>query len=140
MIVEYHSLTPSDTSLFPGSSRHISAHTNTFCLSPSAILFLQRTFLISTSSYIVVNAVPFFVDLVALIGALTSVPLTLLLPAVLYRHICQVPVFALPQSRHDLASYLLVVFSLVFLLCGLFGALDSIELDWEKHGKPFSCY
>lgn len=97
------------------------------------------TFLISTSSYVVANAVPFFKDLVALIGAMTSVPLTLLLPAILYRRICKVPVFVV-RNRYDLASYLLVIFSLVFLLCGLFGALDSIELDWEKHGKPFSCY
>jgi len=97
------------------------------------------TFLISTSSYVVANAVPFFKDLVALIGAMTSVPLTLLLPAILYRRICKVPALVV-RNRYDLASYLLVIFSLVFLLCGLFGALDSIELDWEKHGKPFSCY
>ena len=96
------------------------------------------TFLISSSSYLVANAIPFFKDLVALIGALTSVPLTLLLPAILYRRVVGVPAFIL-KSRHDLASYLLVVFSLVFLLCGLFGALDSIELDWSKHGPPFSC-
>lgn len=96
------------------------------------------TFLISSSSYLVANAIPFFKDLVALIGALTSVPLTLLLPAILYRRVAGVPAFIL-KSRHDLASYLLVVFSLVFLLCGLFGALDSIELDWSKHGPPFSC-
>ena len=96
------------------------------------------TFLISSSSYLVANAIPFFKDLVALIGALTSVPLTLLLPAILHRRVAGVPAFIL-KSRHDLASYLLVVFSLVFLLCGLFGALDSIELDWSKHGPPFSC-
>mmetsp|Transcript_13646 Transcript_13646/g.32430 ORF Transcript_13646/g.32430 Transcript_13646/m.32430 type:complete len:546 (+) Transcript_13646:182-1819(+) len=96
------------------------------------------TFLISTSSYLVANAIPFFKDLVALIGALTSVPLTLLLPAILYRRVAGIPAFVL-KSRHDLKSYLLVVFSLVFLLCGLFGALDSIELDWSKHGPPFSC-
>jgi amino acid permease len=96
------------------------------------------TFLISSSSYLVANAIPFFKDLVALIGALTSVPLTLLLPAILYRRVAGVPAFTL-TSRHDLASYLLVIFSLVFLLCGLFGALDSIELDWSRHGPPFSC-
>lgn len=96
------------------------------------------TLLISTSLYLVANAIPFFKDLVALIGALTSVPLTLLLPAILYRRVAKVPTLFM-QSRHDLASFLLVAFSLVFLVCGLFGALDSIELDWQHHGKPFAC-
>ena len=53
------------------------------------------TFLISSSSYLVANAIPFFKDLVALIGALTSVPLTLLLPAILHRRVAGVPAFIL---------------------------------------------
>lgn len=95
------------------------------------------TMIVAVSSYFVANAVPFFKDLVALIGALTSVPLTLLMPAVFYRKVCQVPIFK--PTRYSMTSYCLVVFSIVFLVCGLIGALGSIELDWEHHGPPFAC-
>ena len=97
------------------------------------------TFLVAISSYLIANAVPFFKDLVALIGALTSVPLTLLLPALYHRKIMNVPLFLL-GSWNDIGSYLLVVFSLVFLICGVTGSLRSIQLDWQHHGAPFACY
>ena len=100
------------------------------------------TLLTSTSSYLVANAVPFFKDLVALIGALTSVPLTLLLPALLYRkgslqsNLWTVKSWSDPS---DVVSFGLILFSLAFMGCGLVGALLSIEMDWEHHGPPFAC-
>eukprot|EP00978_Attheya_sp_CCMP212_P032373 scaffold126150_cov60-Attheya_sp.AAC.9 len=97
------------------------------------------TLCVAITSYLVANAVPFFKDLVALIGALTSIPLTLLLPAIFYRHVMQVPMMFFPSSRESIPSFLLLVFSIVFLLCGLFGALGSIKLDWAHHGPPFAC-
>jgi len=97
------------------------------------------TMLVAMSSYFIANAVPFFKDLVALIGALTSVPLTLLLPAIFHRKIIRAPLFTI-GSRYDILSYLLIVFSLVFLICGIVGSLSSIEIDWAGHGPPFSCH
>jgi hypothetical protein len=47
--------------------------------------WLCITLVVTISSYLVSNAIPFFKDLVGLIGALTSVPLCLSLPAILYR-------------------------------------------------------
>jgi len=96
------------------------------------------TLLVAVSSYVIANAVPFFKDLVALIGALTSVPLTLLLPAVFHRKIMHAPLFTI-ASRHDILPYLLIAFSIVFLLCGIVGSLSSIEIDWAGHGPPFAC-
>lgn len=95
------------------------------------------TMSMTISSYLVANAVPFFKDLVALIGALTSVPLTLMLPAIFHRQVIGVPLWS--PTRYSLGSYALLVFSLAFLFLGLIGALGSIELDWSKHGAPFSC-
>jgi len=96
------------------------------------------TLLVSASSYLVANVIPFFKDLVALIGALTSVPLTLLLPAIFHRKLHNLPLFKL-KSFQDLASHLLVVFSLIFLISGVIGSLDSIRMDWANHGPPFAC-
>jgi hypothetical protein len=97
------------------------------------------TFAVALSSYLVSNAVPFFKDLVALIGALTSVPLTLTLPALLHRKVNQISIL-LPGWRFpSMDSYSLFLYSLGFLVVGLMGALSSIDEDWISHGRPFSC-
>lgn len=99
------------------------------------------TFLIATSSYFIANAIPFFNDLVSLIGAITSVPLTLLLPALYHRKVVEVPLFWVGGgSVSDIASLSLVIFSLIFLVCGVVGSISSIQMDWAHHGRPFSCY
>ena len=101
------------------------------------IRWLMLTFAVSVSSYLVSNAVPFFKDLVALIGALTSVPLTLTLPALLYRRFEQMPV--LLPSLSSMSSYSLFLYSIAFLAAGLVGALSSIDEDWLNQGAPFAC-
>ena len=91
------------------------------------------------SSYTVANAIPFFQDLVSLIGALTSIPLTLTLPALLYRSAIQQVSFW-RYVVGSTSSYSLLLYSMVFLLVGLAGALYSIDRDWANQGKPFSCH
>ena len=99
------------------------------------------TFLVALSSYFIANAVPFFKDLVALIGALTSVPLTLLLPALYHRKVIDAPLFWIGSgSCNDICSFLLVIFSVIFLVCGIVGSIFSIEMDWANHGPPFACH
>lgn len=120
------------------------------------IRWFLLTLTVAVSSYLVSNAVPFFKDLVALIGALTSVPLTLTLPALLHRHfhrlwLC-IPHHCWSQwtrrrrrrandesSSSSCGSYSLLLYSLAFLAVGLTGALSSIDEDWLSHGRPFSC-
>jgi amino acid permease len=99
------------------------------------------TLLVTTSSYLIANSVPFFSDLVALIGALTSVPLTLLLPALLYRKMMGLPLFLLGNdiSSTSICSFLLVIFSLFFLIFGVLGSGFSIAVDWRDRGSPFEC-
>ena len=73
------------------------------------------------------------------IGALTSVPLSLTLPALLHRKAHGVYMF-LPGRNCDLSkSYILFLFSLLFLCVGLIGSISSIDEDWMNKGKPFSC-
>lgn len=95
------------------------------------------TLAVSVSSYLVSMAVPFMKDLVALIGALTSVPLSLGLPALLYRRYHHFPV--LLPSRQTWGSYSLFLYSIGFLALGLAGAIVSIDEDWLTKGSPFGC-
>ena len=105
--------------------------------SPRVRWFLL-TSAVAISSYFVSNAVPFFKDLVALIGALTSVPLTLTLPALLYRRFHHLTPILWPTLK-TWGSSSLFLYSLVFLIVGLIGSLSSIDEDWLSHGQPFSC-
>ena len=128
------------------------------------------TFGTVVGSLFISNAIPFFKDLVALIGALTSVPLTLLLPAIYHRKIRGLDLFgcgfgccgrvgsrpmALNPMSHvdsmglssslwqricDRLSFGLVVFSMAFLICGLIGSIYSIEKDWANQRQPFACH
>ena len=100
--------------------------------------WLCLTGAMSVLAFVVANAVPFFKDLVALIGALTSVPLSLLLPAVFFRRFLQVSVWF--PTKKTLGSYALLLFGGVFMVAALAGTLSSIEMDWSNQGGPFSCH
>jgi len=105
------------------------------------------TGIMASTAFFIANAVPFFKDLVAFCGALTSVPLTLLLPAVYYRRACEkVPIWLPPMtwktvtSWKSWASYGLLVFSTAFMFLATLGSVYSILSDWEHHsGGFFSC-
>lgn len=97
------------------------------------------TFAMTLFSYLVSNAIPFFKDLVALIGALTSVPLSLTIPLLLHRKAKRLALFCLDKVE-SWPSYTSLLYSLVFLVIGLVGSLSSIERDWRLHGRPFSCH
>lgn len=89
-------------------------------------------------AFLVSNAVPFFKDLVAFIGALTSVPLTLLLPAIFYRRVKQVSIWC--PTGESILSYGLLCFAVAFMVCAIAGSVSSIESDWSGHGVPFACH
>jgi len=106
-----------------------------------AVRWFGITLMVSVSSYLVSNSVPFFKDLVALIGALTSVPLSLTLPAILYRRARSIALFLPDFCRcRGNGSYLLLWYSFAFLAVGLIGALTEIDEDWLSQGKPFACH
>lgn len=96
------------------------------------------TLVLILSSYLVANAVPFFKDLLALIGALTSVPLSLTLPIVFYRKAYNMPIW-IPVPLQSISSFAILVLSLVLIVVGLFGALGSIGMDWTQQKKTFAC-
>lgn len=101
--------------------------------------WMLLTGIMAATAFFVANAVPFFKDLVAFIGSLTSVPLTLLLPAVYHRRVQGVPIWW--PTINSLASYALLVFSSVFMVAATLGSVYSILSDWEHHkGGFFSCH
>jgi hypothetical protein len=105
------------------------------------------TAIMASTAFFIANAVPFFKDLVAFCGALTSVPLTLLLPAVFYRRSCEkVAVWYPPISWKSMytsrswATYMLLVYSSIFMIAATLGSVYSILSDWRHHsGGFFSC-
>ncbi|KAL7556517.1 hypothetical protein ACA910_000980 [Epithemia clementina (nom. ined.)] len=120
--------------------------------------WLLLTFSLAVTSYLVANGIPFFKDLVALIGAATTVPLTLTLPPILYQHWQQwTRLTSINRRRTDssasgviqrsttrnlecVSSSALLLYSVVFLGIGLAGALASVKRDWTDSGHPpFSC-
>lgn len=105
------------------------------------------TAIMASTAFFIANAVPFFKDLVAFCGALTSVPLTLLLPAVFYRRACEkVAVWYPPitwksmYTSRSWATYMLLVYASIFMVAATLGSVYSILSDWEHHsGGFFSC-
>mmetsp|Transcript_12781 Transcript_12781/g.23866 ORF Transcript_12781/g.23866 Transcript_12781/m.23866 type:complete len:328 (-) Transcript_12781:1048-2031(-) len=101
--------------------------------------WMLLTGIMAATAFFVANAIPFFQDLVSFIGALTSVPLTLLLPAVFHRRVQGVPIWW--PTFNSLGSYALLVFSTVFMVTATLGSVYSILSDWEHHtGGFFSCH
>ncbi|KAG7364292.1 transmembrane amino acid transporter [Nitzschia inconspicua] len=106
---------------------------------PDERRWMLLTGIMAATAFFVANAIPFFKDLVAFIGSLTSVPLTLLLPAIFHRRVQGVPIW-LPTAN-SLASYALLIFSSIFMVTATLGSVYSILSDWQHHsGGFFSCH
>ena len=89
---------------------------------------------VTATAWLVANAVPFFSDLVGLIGGLTQAPLSLLLPTVFYRRVAR------PLGHpHGLASALILAAASLLVLYGTSSALSKIGADWTSFGQPFAC-
>jgi amino acid permease len=97
--------------------------------------WLILTPLVVVAAYTVAKAIPFFKDLVALIGSLTSVPLTPLLPALFWRKHRTVPLWK--PTWDSLYSYMLVLFAAIFMVAATVGSVYSIQQDWSTQGAPF---
>mmetsp|Transcript_16458 Transcript_16458/g.27063 ORF Transcript_16458/g.27063 Transcript_16458/m.27063 type:complete len:544 (-) Transcript_16458:447-2078(-) len=112
---------------FCSSVERVVGHKLQRCLFGPRLRWTVLTGMVAVASFLVANSIPFFKDLVSLCGALTSIPLTLILPAVLYRR--------LYPSK---AVCLLLVASTMFMTVGLIGAVGSINVDKQMRA-PFSC-
>jgi hypothetical protein len=73
---------------------------------------------------------------VAFIGALTSIPLTLLLLAVYRRKILRVSI--LLPTKGTVVSYSLLVFATIFMIAGLIGSEGQEKTAEERYQKWFA--
>ena len=105
------------------------------CASLERLLLLTGS--LAVLAYTVANAIPFFDDLVALIAAMTSVPLTLLLPALFWRQQGHYPLWK--PTWDSLPSWSSLMYATLFMITASVGSLWSIRQDWSIHGAPFSC-
>lgn len=93
-------------------------------------------------SYIVAQMVPFFVDLIDLIGAFISPIVNFILPILLYRRWLQ------DSGEHDdKPGYLeqaVIIFeailALLLLFVGTYNASSNIVVKWRTYGYPFACH
>ncbi|KAJ8612204.1 hypothetical protein CTAYLR_010129 [Chrysophaeum taylorii] len=95
--------------------------------------WLALTSAITASAWFVANAVPFFPDLVSLIGAFASAPLNFAIPALLYKH-------ARPKEEHRRReANFHIALTILIVLAGTAGAIVDIVDNWEHHPPPFDC-
>ena len=93
--------------------------------------WMVLTGIVALTAFIVANAIPFFKDLVAVIGALTGVPLSLLLPAIYHRRSQRFPIWW--PKWESIGSFSLVAYSTMFMLTATIGWIYSIMSDWKHH-------
>lgn len=90
-------------------------------------------------SFVVANAIPFFEDLQALLGALTGAPIVFAFPALFYLRGCHLKrVRVAPFDKAACYAYAGVFFPL-FTILGVVNALELIARHSGSHGAPFSC-
>lgn len=92
------------------------------------------TFAITATAWLVANAVPFFSDLVSLVGALASAPLAFAIPAVLYLHS---PAGTKHRRRE---AYFHCGLTFAVQVVGTVGSVHSIVRHWEHYTIPFNCH
>ena len=99
-------------------------------VAPRPTVWLLVTASLIGTAWLIANAVPFFDDLVSLIGALTSAPLGFAIPALLYRQ---------STTSWELGPLLVVLYTALVLVAGTTGAVVSISKAWEHINRPFQC-
>lgn len=94
------------------------------------------TVTITCTAWLVANAVPFFADLVSLVGALASAPLAFAIPAALF---AVSPAAKVYSNRASIEPHLHGVLTLLIQVAGTAGSVASIAHHWEHHHSAFEC-
>mmetsp|Transcript_21518 Transcript_21518/g.43205 ORF Transcript_21518/g.43205 Transcript_21518/m.43205 type:complete len:439 (-) Transcript_21518:63-1379(-) len=91
------------------------------------------------SSYLMTNLIPFFEDMVSIIGAMCGAPLMLGLPPMFYY-------YSLRERGLKMGTFDRVICSLLFFVIfpftfasGMVAAFKSLVDNWRENGPPFTC-
>lgn len=95
-------------------------------------------------SFLVANSIPFFSDLLGLIGGLLSGPVSFLLPMALFLRATRMKASSTNslggvQSVDGVLITLIGVFILLTMVVGTYNVLVNIVSDTSMYGLPFSC-
>jgi len=100
-------------------------------------------FIISTVvmsfAFIVSNLIPFFDDLVSLIGSMCSAPLIFLFPVVFYLR-CETVYGVNIGEKERSILYFIIVLGAMMMIFGTISSLRKIFADTNEYGKPFECH
>jgi len=97
------------------------------------------SFVMLVGAWMLTNLIPFFKDMVSIIGALCGSPIMIGLPPLFYY-------YALKERGRAMGKVDLAVCSFLFFLlfpftfgAGMASAFDSLIQNWKKNGPPFTC-
>jgi proton-coupled amino acid transporter len=105
----------------------------------SRIQWLIISTIVMIFAFLVSNMIPFFDDLVSLIGSICSAPLIFLFPAVFYLR-CEVLYGVKIGGRERLILYFILMLGAVMMVFGTISSLRKILSDMNEYGKPFDCH
>ena len=89
--------------------------------------------------YVVANAVPFFADFQAFLGALMGAPVLFGFPALFYLRASAMHGAAVPLADRLVCYFFLAVCLPMFTVLGAVNAAKDVARDWDALGGPFSC-
>mmetsp|Transcript_378 Transcript_378/g.947 ORF Transcript_378/g.947 Transcript_378/m.947 type:complete len:517 (-) Transcript_378:359-1909(-) len=103
----------------------------------------KHHFVISTvillSAYLVANLIPFFEELVGILGAAFGSPILLFYPPLFYIRGMQKKGYPIPTFHRVLCSVCIyILFPFTFFI-GIIAAFKSLGERWADEGRPFDC-
>jgi len=90
-------------------------------------------------AFIIANLIPFFDDLVSLIGSICSAPLIFLFPVVFYLR-CEALYRLKIGEKERWLLYFIILIGALMMIFGTISSFRKIFADMDEYGKPFECH
>lgn len=89
-------------------------------------------------SWLLANAIPFFTDFCSLLGAFMDTTLCIILPVAIALKASSLSFMKLGIVEIPFLKFILV-FGVIFAVCGIVGTCNQLFEHWAEFGSPFSC-
>jgi amino acid permease len=104
----------------------------------STLQWFVLTVTFAVLAFVVANLVPFFLELVSLIGSMTLAPICYILPCLYYVRCAAMRGFKLQVYERG-CVLALILFGLLLLTAGTYSNVKNIVDTWKDNKTPFSC-
>lgn len=91
-------------------------------------------------AWFLTNLIPFFADMVNIIGALCGSPIMIGLPPMFYYYSCKATDFKMSNIDKVICAFLFFVLFPFTFCSGMVAAFKSLVDNWVNNGPPFTCY